>query len=670
MLKIFSLITIFLCIPFLLLAEQPGNDEPVFSLEEVVVTATRTEMRVLDAPVHISIITSEEINRSVAKNLADLLSDQVGLVIRDYGAIGELKSVSIRGSSSEGVLILLDGVRLNDSRQGSLDLSLIPLENIERIEMVRGGTSALYGSDAVGGVINIITKKKADGIIRVKLENGSYIPRDAVKVYEGGDIKDAPRDYLDLVDTQILNIEYSRMIDKASLVTTGSFTRANNSFVWNDSEYTGEYRKRINASAVEGKLYTGLFLPLSEGSLDVSGIFSYAKKGGLFLPLSEGSLDVSGIFSYAKKGTPGSISSPSTDAKQEDIFASGYFNYKNPGFLIDFLNLDIKGFYKFYQLDYENPDELYPVDDRHKTHTFGIDILQEMIKYDFLDLVNSTTIGEKNRISGGIFLESTLYPSLRLTVIPALRYDLFSDFPNSFNFKLGSNYKVTNRVALKGSVSKSYRAPTLNDLYWPSDPWTEGNPDLLPETSYSADAGISAILDNARFDAFVFTRYTKDEIKWNMGDDYIFRPYNIQETLYPGFETGGELNFLNNLWFKAGYTFIYSFVLESTSGNYDLKDGLRVPYVPVHSIDAGIEYHGKSNILGLKGEYTGKRFIDEANSNSVDPYLVLNLNFKHIFTPSLAMTLSIDNLLNKTYQSLDGYIMPPMFIRTGLEAMF
>jgi len=159
-------------------------------------------------------------------------------------------------------------------------------------------------------------------------------------------------------------------------------------------------------------------------------------------------------------------------------------------------------------------------------------------------------------------------------------------------------------------------------------------------------------------------------MKWTMGDDGIFRPYNLQETFYPGLEAVGELNLLKNFWLQAGYTFIYSFVLRSTSGTHDLKDDLRVPYVPVHSLDAGVEYRGKNDILGLKGEYVSRRFVDETNQSSVDPYFVLNLNFKHNFSPSLAITLSIDNLLNKTYQSIDGYIMPPLFIKTGLEAWF
>jgi len=584
-------------------------------------------------------------------------------VVRDYGTIGSVKNISIRGSSSGGVLVLLDGVRVNDSRQGSLDLSLIPIENVERIEIVCGGTSAIYGSDAVGGVINIITRKKADGAFRIKFENGSYIPRDGVKVSEGGQIEDAPIDYLDLLDSQTLSIEYSKKVNESSIFTTGSFNRAANAFMWYDSEYTGEYRKRINASAIGGKLFTDISFPISTGSMDISGLFSYAQKG------APGNIKIGTIDSYI-----------STDAQQEDIFAAGYANYINSSFFRDFLTLDIKGFYKFYQLGYTDPDDFFPVDDSHKTHTLGVDILQEMLKYDFItlayginftaDMVNSTQIGKKNRLSGGVFLESALYPTLMLTIIPALRYDFYSDFPNSFNFKLGTNYKLSNSIAFKGSVSRSYMAPTLNDLYWPKDPWTEGNPDLIPETSYSAEAGVSTLLKQVKIDFFLFTRYTKDEMKWTMGDDGIFRPYNLQETFYPGLEAVGELNLLKNFWLQAGYTFIYSFVLRSTSGTHDLKDDLRVPYVPVHSLDAGVEYRGKNDILGLKGEYVSRRFVDETNQSSVDPYFVLNLNFKHNFSPSLAITLSIDNLLNKTYQSIDGYIMPPLFIKTGLEAWF
>jgi len=661
MLKLTIIVVLSIFFTPFILAEGSETSEQVFSLEKIVVTATRSETKILDAPVYISIVTSEEIEKTGAKTLADILSNQTSLIIRDYGAIGALKNLSIRGASSGGVLVLIDGVRLNSSRQGGFDLSLIPIENIERIEIVRGGTSALYGADAVGGVVNIITKKSADGKLKIKFENGSYIPRDSIEVSEGGSIAQSPKDYSALIDTQIVNIEYSNKINDTSFVTTGSFIKANNNFIWKDSQYTGEYRKRINAYSKLGNIYTGVSSPLYEGIFNVSGILSYGKKG---VP---GKIDPSDF-------------SLSTDASQTDIFISTIFNYKKSNFLGAPLTLDTKAFYKYYQLSYKNPDDVYPQDDKHTTHTIGFDLVQKMSKYDFfdliygtnfiLDIVDSTQIGEKNRISGGIFLESPIYTSVVLTLVPAIRYDIYSDFPNSFNFKVSSNIKLNNRTAIKGSIAKSYRAPTLNDLYWPSDPWTEGNPDLTPETSYSAEAGISAIYEKFKLDLFLFSRYTQDEIKWSMGDDFKYRPYNIQKTLYPGFEIDGACLIGKNIIIKAGYTFIYSFLLEGTSGSYKLNDDLRVPNVPVHSIDSRIEYITNKHVFGFEGEYLSQRYTDEANSNSVDPYLILNLNYRYNISNSYSASISVDNLLNKAYQNISGYIMPPLFIRAGLQAKF
>ena len=99
--------------------------------------------------------------------------------MNDYGAEGATKSVSIRGSTSSQVLVLLDGIRLNSSRDGGVDLSSIPMEIIDHIEIVRGGESSLYGSSAIGGVINIVTKKAEKPSISLSVTNGSYIPHAA-----------------------------------------------------------------------------------------------------------------------------------------------------------------------------------------------------------------------------------------------------------------------------------------------------------------------------------------------------------------------------------------------------------------------------------------------------------------------------------------------------------
>jgi len=134
-------------------------DDLTFS--EVVITATRNEELITSIPVATDVLTSADIEETNAKNLGEALQNVGDSFIKNYGGVGSLETVSLRGSTDAQVLILIDGQRLNNAQQGSVDLSSIPTNAIERIEVVKGGNAAMYGSDAIGGVINIITKSMA-----------------------------------------------------------------------------------------------------------------------------------------------------------------------------------------------------------------------------------------------------------------------------------------------------------------------------------------------------------------------------------------------------------------------------------------------------------------------------------------------------------------------------
>lgn len=672
--------TLFLCVAvfssFLFTDRlQALEEETKIEVEEIVVTATRVETPVLDAPTHITIITEEEITRLGARNFADIINRHAGVTINDYGPEGSLKSASIRGSDSSGVLVLIDGIRINDSRQSGVDLSLIPINMIERVEIIRGGTSALYGADAVGGVINIITKKKADNILNLSIQNGSYIPRKAFKVYEGDVREKVNASMLDLLDTQKVMLGYSRELGKASVVTAGSFTRANNAFVWKDDEYINDYRKRINADLLGGDIYTSLSLPALEGNFDLTAMLG-----------------------YSKKGVPGVIdphSFLSTDATQKNTNASIYARYNANRFISDLLTLDAKAFYRFSSLGYKNPLdhkhtwELYPEDSLHKTHSAGIDISQELLAFEniapiyggnlYLDLVDSTDIGTKERVSGGVFLEVPIYPFQRFTIIPSIRYDLYSDFPDNFNYKFDGVYNLSETASLKAGFAKSYRAPSMNDLYWPSSIYAEGNPDLKPETGYNGEIGLSVRKKALSLDLFSFTRYMYDKIEWTLDPDYVWRPYNIGKSFYIGTEAEGSMEVIKNLIFSLSYTLTYSFVLEgiqllpdfsTIKVKYSISDDKRVPFVPLHSLNGSVSYSPGKNSFTLGTRAESKRFTDVANTKSTKPYVVLNANYSRAFSDDLSITVAVDNLLNSNYEIMDGYIMPPLFIRAGLEASF
>lgn len=150
-------IIIFISIPFSLFAQ-----EKEVTLDKVVVTATRDEQEIRKIPANVTVITKEKIAGSNAQAVTDVLKDEVGVVVRDLSGTGKNASVDIRGFGETGplnTLVLVDGRRVNEIDLSGVDWTQIPLDQIERIEIVRGAGSVLFGDNAVGGVINIITKK-------------------------------------------------------------------------------------------------------------------------------------------------------------------------------------------------------------------------------------------------------------------------------------------------------------------------------------------------------------------------------------------------------------------------------------------------------------------------------------------------------------------------------
>ena len=149
----------------------------VRGMDNIIVTATRTEITVSDATVPVTIISREDIELSLANDLAELLRFQAGLDIGRNGGSGQTSSLFLRGTESNHTLVLVDGVRVNPGTIGGAALQHIAPESIERIEIVKGARSALYGSDAIGGVVNIITRRADESYAEVSLGAGSFDTR-------------------------------------------------------------------------------------------------------------------------------------------------------------------------------------------------------------------------------------------------------------------------------------------------------------------------------------------------------------------------------------------------------------------------------------------------------------------------------------------------------------
>ncbi|OHD70567.1 MAG: hypothetical protein A2177_05800 [Spirochaetes bacterium RBG_13_68_11] len=600
-------------------------------------------------PSSVTVISSAEIEARGARTVADAIEATAGVAISDYGAAGAQKTATIRGSTSSQVLVLIDGIRVSKAMSGFIDLSTIPADSIERIEVLRSGASALYGSDAVGGVINIIMKKKP-APLTVSLENGSFLPVSHVEGYGTSKTKNGP-DYASLVDSQKISFSVAPSIGEVVLRASGGFTRAANAYTFFDS--SDEVRIRQNAGLLAGNAATGIGFPLLGGSLDA---------------------DFTGV--YQQNGVPGSLSSPTLSASQTDARATAVVRFSTDRFFSEILSLDVTAHAEYAGVGYVNA-EAPSEDSDSRLFTAGVELQQKAYASEALTFVygissaydrgSSTEFGAPQRLSAGAFLAPVIELG-SFSIHPSLRYDYSSDYsPGALSGSLGASYKLSETDSLKANLSRSYRVPSFEDLYWPSGAGVEGNPDLNPETGYSADVGYERSAKGLSYSVFAFARYAQDVILWQPGTDGIWRPSNFGAAFYPGIEQELKLEFLDRFTAALNHTFLYSYVLDE---GMTLADDKRLPMTPVHTLNATLAYAGDGLSGSMTARYMSLRFIKIANAAYLSDVLVLDAILKKDIAKGWVTYLAVDNLFGAQYQVVNGYPMPGTSIRMGLTASF
>jgi len=624
-------------------------EDVTLTLDEVVVTATRIEERQSEVPASVTVITSAEIESRGVKTVADAIEVAAGVAVSDRGALGAQKTATIRGSTSSQVLVLVDGVRMSSAMSGFVDLSTIPADSIERIEVLRSSASALYGSDAVGGVVNIITKRTT-APLEISLENGSFIPASHVEGYGTSKTLSGP-DWASIVDSQRVTFSVRPSVGEALLRVSGGFSRAANAYTFIDS--SDERRIRENALLLAGNAALGCGVPLFGGWLDV---------------------DLGGI--YQHNGVPGPLSSPSPAASQTNARGTATLKFSTDRCFSDILTLDVVGHAEYAGVGYTDPGP--PAETSNsRLFTAGTELQQTAFATDALTLVyglslnydrgSSTEFGLPQRLSAGAFLA----PALRfgtVSIHPSARYDCCSDCsPGALSGSLGATFELSEDDVLKASLSRSYRVPCFEDLYWPSGTGVEGNPDLEPETAWSVEVGYECSAGGLSYSASAYARYARDVILWQPGTDGIWRPSNFGAALYPGIEQELTIEALDRFNASLSHAFLYSFVLDE---GMSLADDKRVPMTPVHALNAVLGYTGDGLSWSVTARYQGLRFLKIANAAYLPEFLVVDAILKKTIAKRWEAYLAVDNLFAAQYQVVDDYPMPGASVRTGLTARF
>jgi len=640
-----------------LLRAQAADGAPADPAElgEVSITATRIPERAADAPAQTWVVTAADIAAREAATVADALAVASGVSLSDLGPEGAQTSLSLRGSTTNQVLVLVDGLRVNDARSGLADLSGIPAGRIERIEVMRGSGSALYGGDAVGGVVNVITKE-GPAPLSLRLENGSYLPERRYLGFAGlGTKRLAGPDALDLVDAQRLSLSGASALGDAVLGLSASLERAANAYTYTDPN--GERRGLENSAFLGGEASAGLDLPFLSGRLrsDLAGKLS-------------------------RKGVPGTMSEPSLAASQADAGASFATRYSAETSWSDLASIDAAARLAWARLDYSDPSS--PADSAaHDLWSASIDVAQRYFAADAAAVAYglqssyaraaSEAVGERERWTAAAFVEPA-FGTGALSFRPSLRYDWYSDFSPSSPLgglagTVGVAYRASATDSWKLALSRAYRVPSFNDLYWPEGSAVAGNPDLTPETAYEADLAFERGTGKVAYVASAYLRYSRDVILWQPDSGGTWRPTNYGAALYPGLEQELRASLGGGYSLAANYSYLRSVAL---SGELGLADDRRLPMTPVHKLNATLSYADEGFSWSATARYAGLRYLKLANVASLPAYFTLDATARWRASKRYAAYVALDNVFDEEYEVVEGYPMPGTRIRIGAELTF
>lgn len=600
------------------------QDESVFTMEEIVVIATRYPDEILESVVSVEVLSREEIEASQAENLAGVLQNIGGLEILDYGYQGGLKSIGIRGSSPEQVLIMVDGQVVNDPQSGKIDLGQIPSDIIEKIEIYRGPASALYGGNALGGVLNIITRAaEEESKGAAAFSYGSY-------------------------HTQKYQVSYQDHSDDLGYYLAGQYYKT-------DGEQENSQMDKIS------------FMAKLSHELD-----------------KQSDLNLSLRYHDYQRGLPGPTNNPTPDAIQKDRDLN--FNVRWQKREED-RDINMMAWYDFHRLYYDNPGEWgHTGPSIHKTHSTGLSF--DITHYDFsLDdgnnesdhtltwggdiknnWIDSTDIGNQQDLNGAVFIQDVWQPTEEdLSIIAGIRYDYNQIYGGQFNPRVGITYQLQDEISVHASVGRAYRPPTFDDLYWPEDAYVGGNPDLLPETAWSYEAGLRFANEegDTQAELNIFRKNVNQLINWAADDAGVWRPSNIGSARVDGVEALLKKELNKHILGNVSYTYLDA---------RDLDTDARLK--PRHKIGFGLTYsdqvgdHEDNFTFGLDGYMVSGRPDDLESYALFDIGISRELTIDEEDNQKVRLNLSVKNVLNQQPELVSGYPIQGRTFLAGISTEF
>ena len=639
--------------------EAPAETEPVIETREVVISATKTPVPVSQVTSAVEIITGEQMQQRKVKTVAEALRWAQGLAVNQSGGPGTAVDVRMRGGTPEQTLVLIDGAIVNSATLGSYDFAHLTTDNIERIEILRGSQSMLWGSDAMGGVINITTKRGRDTPnISAFAEYGSFNT-----LREGANLtgKKGPVDFA----------------ASLSRWDTASFSAIN---------YRRGATEQDGYHNWQGSVRLGVDLP-KEGRLE----FDFRWMKGIT------NLDGFALNPVTFQSDPADVLGQKTQSTQY-VFAG---NYTQP----------ITSWWSQKLTLSRATDNLVSssgtVERNVVTGATGvpfplnsqIDTMSNRIEwqhnvqlgkpllltagYQFreqqgenVDLLNNTsTIPNKVVSSNAGFADAQLNLWDRLFGTAGIRQDEYNVFGSATTYRLTAGYlHQETGTKLRGSYGTGFRAPTINQLFFPDF----GNPNLQPEKSKGLDVAVDQTLFNDRVilsAGYFWTRY--QNLILSVFDPvgcsftlFGFCAQNIGQSRVEGVEASAKFNIVRDQpWIKSldlqvQYTY-------TSTNNFTNGQDTRLPKWPLNQWSAILSYQPIEPLrANLEGRYVGQRFNDVSNDQSLPSFKVWNFSATYDANRSMQVYLRADNIFNRKYEEVLFFGTPVRSIFGGVRINF
>ena len=611
-----------------------ANADAIKTLDPIVVTATRSEKKLTDSPIRTEVVSENELKRTNASTLKDALENIPGILLREiHGKSGY--EISLQGLSSDQVLVLIDGLPLAASTGSTVDLDQYLIASVDHIEVIKGAASAQYGSAAMGGVINIITKKVADGVsVSGQVDIGSYGKQNAngkaasinnhhekIKIEaSNGDFKgrfsaDQLKSDGFAVDPALYPLQGDEQ-NRQQYSIYGAWQPSDQFSIWvdfNDYQET-DHQRSLN--------FVPPFYLIQYKVEDIQR--QRLSAGSKFTLLNNIQVDIKGVHeTYDTTSTQtldGYLSALRNSDQENNHFSS---------------QVSLPTWYRQnWQLGYDWHEEKLDQSNNGKFELQG---------------------GAVSRDRHEFYLQNDAQLTDQLDVVVGWRFQNDDDFGDHNAFKLSSKYRFYEQnelfADLRLSYGQGYRVPNLKERFYSFDHSylgyiVIGNPNLKPESSNSYQLGLSLVKNEFwNADVNLFWNDVKDLIQTDYDNAQVvngitqYSYSNVAQAETKGIETTAQWHISTYLAVSGAYT--YTEAKDKTTNKWLTRR-------PKHIARIGADYSFNDQLdLTLRARYQSEEFGDSANLQKSPDWFSIDTQIDYQISPYISAFIGIDNILNQ-----------------------